>query len=187
MWPLMPTIESSVRRTSAAPWEPSLCIRRPDTIAADPIHMRTVVVAHAQGRPSGEMVRARFPAVTSIGGDLAATVVACSSSAVCVFGTSPEATTYFGWAPPGSAIRQTTRSVHPVTSGAAATSCAVERWSVVTTGSASLAGAPSELRHVVNAIRRRDRFTFSDEFRSLLGHPGDAHAEDDSSLKTHRS
>lgn len=171
----MPTIESSVGRTSAAPWEPSRFIRRPDTIAADPIQMRTVVVAHAQGRPSGEIVRARFPAVMSIGGNLAATVVACSPSAVSVFGTSRDATTYFVWAPPRSAIRQTTRRVHRFTSGAAATSCAVERWSVVTTGDTSLTQAPVELRHVVNAIRRRDRFTFSDEFRSLLGHAADAH------------
>jgi hypothetical protein len=178
----MPTIESSVTRTSAAPWEPSRFIRRPDTIAADRLHMRTVAVAHAEGRPSGGIVKERFPAVTSIGGSLAATVVACSSSAVSVFDTSPDATTYFVWAPPRSAIHQTTRSAHRVTSGAAATSCAVEGWSVVTTGHASLAEAPAELRHVVNAIRRRDRFTFSDEFRSLLGHAADARTEDDSPL-----
>lgn len=183
----MPTIESSVGRTSAVPWEPSRFIRREDTIAADPIRLRTVVVAHAQGRPSAGIVRTRFPAGTSIGGNLAATVVACSSSAVSVFGTTPDATTYFVWAPPGSAIRQTACRVHRVTSGAAATSCAVERWSVVTTGDASLTEVPSELRHVVNAIRRRDRFTFSDEFRSLLGHAADAHTEDDPSLKTHHS
>lgn len=184
----MPTIESSLRRTSAAPWEPSRFIRRPDTSAANRLHVRTVVVAHAQGRPSGGIVRARFPAVTSIGGSLAATVVVCSSSAVSVFDAGPDATTSFVWAPPGSAIRHTTRSAHRVTSGAAATSCAEEGWSVVMRGNASLTEAPAELRHVVNAIRRRDRFTFSDEFRSLLGHAADAHtAEQDSSLKTHHS
>jgi hypothetical protein len=31
------------------------------------------------------------------------------------------------------------------------------------------------LRHVVNTIRRRDRFTFSDEFRALLRQAADAH------------
>jgi hypothetical protein len=182
----MPTIESSVSRTSAAPWEPSRFVR-PDTTAADRIHLRTVVVAQAQGRPSGGIVRARFPAATSIGGSLAVTVVVCSSSGVSVFDTSPYVTTSFVWAPPGSAVRRTTRSGHRVTSGEAATSCAVEGWSVVTTGNASLAEAPAELRHVVNAIRRRDRFTFSDEFRSLLGHAPDAHTEQDSSPKTHHS
>jgi hypothetical protein len=175
MWPFTLVIESSVRRTSAAPWEPSPFIRRPDTNAAEPIHGCTVLVAHAQGRPTGEIVRARFPAVTPTGGHLAVTVVACSPSAVSVFGMSPYATTYFVWAPPGSAIRRTARGVHPLTSGAAATSCAVESWSVAAICGTSLAEGPPELRHVVNAIRRRDRFVFSDEFRSLLGQAADAH------------
>jgi hypothetical protein len=169
----MLTIESHAGRTTATPWEASPFIRRPETTVADPAHMRSVLIAHAYVRPTSGMVRT--PPVTSIGGILAASVVVSSSSAVSVFGTSRHATTYFAWAAPGPAIRQTIRGVQPVTSGAAASSCAVEEWSAATTVDASVAEALAELRHVVNAIRRRVRFTFSDELRSLLRQAADAH------------
>jgi hypothetical protein len=174
----MLTVESNARRTSAIPWEPSPFIRRTETIAADPTRMRSVLIARADLRLTGAIVRPRHPAVTSIGGILAASVVVSSSSAVSVFGTSPQVTTYFAWAAPGSAVRQTIRGVHRVTSGPAATSCAVETWSAATAPDASAAEALAELRHVVNTIRRRDRFTFSDEFRSLLRQAADAHTRD---------
>jgi len=172
----MPTIESNGRRTSATPWEPSPFVGRPETIAVDPARMPSVLIAHAQIWPASGIVRTCQHAVTSIGGILAASVAVSSPLvAVSVFGTLPDATMYFTWTAPGSAIRQTTRSVHRVTPGAAGTSCAVEKWSAATTGDASVAEALAELRHVVNAIRRRDRFTFSDEFRALLRQVADAH------------
>ena len=171
----MPTIESNGKRTSATPWEPSPLVGRPETIAVDPARRPLVLIAHAHMWPANGIVRTRQHAVTSIGGILAAGVVVSSPSAVSVFGTSPDATTHLTWTAPGSAIRQTTRGVHRVTLGAAGTSCALERWSAATTCDASVAEALAELRHVVNAIRRRDRFTFSDEFRALLRQAADAH------------
>jgi hypothetical protein len=171
----MPTIESNARRTSATPWESSPFIRRPETIGADPTRKRSVLIALARVGPTSEMVSTRHPAMTSIGGILAASVVVSSPSAVSVFAAGPHAATSFAWTAPGSAVRQTTRLVHRVTSGAAATSCAVERWSAVTASDAGRAEAPAELRHVFNSIRRRVRFTFSDELRSLLRQAADAH------------
>jgi hypothetical protein len=101
--------------------------------------------------------------------------VVSSPSAVSVFAMSPHATTYFSWTAPGSAIRRTACGVHRVILGAAGTSCAVEKWSATTTSDGSFAEALTELRHVVNAIRRRNRFTFSDELRALLGQAAEAH------------
>src|SRR6266851_1526057 len=145
----MPTIESNGRRTSATPWEPSPFVGRPETIAVDPARMPSVLIAHAQIWPASGIVRTCQHAVTSIGGILAASVAVSSPLvAVSVFGTLPDATMYFTWTAPGSAIRQTTRSVHRVTPGAAGTSCAVEKWSAATTGDASVAEALAELRHV---------------------------------------
>jgi hypothetical protein len=170
----MLTIESNGKRTSATPWEPLPFIDRPETIAVEPARMPSILIAHARGRPANEIVRTRQHAVTSIGGILAASVVASSPSAVSVFGASPDATTYFTWTVPGSAVRQTTRGVHCVTLGSAGTSCAVEKWSAATTCDAGFAEALAELRHVVTTIRRRNRFTFSDEFRALLRQAADA-------------
>ena len=169
-------IESNSKRTSAAPWEPSPLIGRRESIAVDPARMPSVLIAHAPLWPVHGTVRTRQHAVSSIGGILAASVVVSSPSAVCVFDTSPDATAYFAWSAPGSPIRRTIRGVHHVTVGAAATSCAIEKWSAATTSDASLAGTLAELQHVVNTIRRRDRFTFSDEFRALLRQAADAQA-----------
>jgi hypothetical protein len=168
-------IESNGKRTSAAPWEPSPFIGRRETIAIDPARMPSVLLAHARIWPVNGIVRTREHAVTSMGGMLAASVVVSSPSAVSVFGTSPHATTYFAWTAPGSAIRRTTPGVHRVTLGAAGTSCALAKWSAATTSDASFARAVAELRHLVNAIRRRNRFTFSDELRALLRQAADAH------------
>jgi hypothetical protein len=170
----MLTIESHAGRTTPTPWEASPFILRPETTVADPACTRSFLLAHAHGRPAGGIVRS--PAVTSIGGIVAASVVVSSSSAVSVLGTSPHATTCFAWSATGSAVRQTIRSVQRVTSGAAVSSCAVEEWSAATTLEASAPEALAELRQVVNAIRRRVRFTFSDELRSLLRQAADDHA-----------
>jgi hypothetical protein len=171
----MLTIESNGKRTSAAPWEPSPFIGRRETSAIDPARMPSILIAHAHMWPASGIVRTRQHAVTPIGGILAASVVVSSPSAVSVFGASPYATTSFTWTAPGPAIRQTARGVHRATLEAAGTSGAVEKWSAAATCDASFAEALAELRHVVNAIRRRDRFTFSDEFRALLRQAADAH------------
>ena len=168
------TIESSGERTSATPWEPSPFIGRPEAIAVDPARMPSVLIAHAHVSPASGIVRTRQHAVTSIAGMLAASVVVSSPSAVSVFDTSPHATTHFTWTAPGWAIRRTARGVHRVTFAAAGTSGTVEKWSAAATCDATFANAVAELRHVVNAMRRRDRFTFSDEFRALLGQAADA-------------
>ena len=171
----MPTIESNGKRTSATPWQPSPFIGRPETIAIDPARMPSILIAHAHKSPPSGVVRTRQHAVTSIGGVLAASVVVSSPPAVSVFGTSPDATTCLSWTDPGSAIRQTTCDVHRVTLEAAGTSGAVEKWSAAAPSDANFAEVLAELRQVVNAIRRRDRFTFSDEFRALLRQAADAH------------
>jgi hypothetical protein len=169
----MLSIESHAGRRTVTPWEATPFIRRRETLVAEPVHTRSVLIAHAHARPTGGIVRTA--AVTSIGGLVAASVVVSSSSAVSVFGTSPHGTTYFAWTERGSAIRQTVRGVQPVTSGAAVSSSAVEEWSAATTLDAGVPEALAELRQIVNAIRRRVRFTFSDELRSLLRQAGDAH------------
>jgi hypothetical protein len=170
----MLTVESHAGRTTVTPWEASPFIGRPETIVGDPARTHSVLIAHAHVRPAGGIVRT--PALTSIGGIVAAIVVVRSSSAVSVFGPGPDATTYFAWTAPGSAIRTTARGVQRVTSGAAVSSCAVEEWSAATTLDASAPEALAELRQVVTAIRRRVRFIFSDELRSLLRQAADAHA-----------
>jgi hypothetical protein len=168
----MLTIESHAGRRTVTAWEASPFIRRPETNGADPALTRSVLIAHAHVRPAGGIVRT--PAVTSIGGIVAASVVVSSSSAVSVFGTSPHATTYFAWTASGSAVRRTVLGVQRVTTGAAVSSCAVEEWSAAAALDASVLEAVAEWRQVVNAIRRRVRFTFSDELRSLLRQAADA-------------